>query len=328
MKNPFISVIIPVYNEENYIHRCVQSMLAQDHPRNAMEWFFVDGMSTDATRKILAGYQAEYPLLIRLLDNPQRAVPHAMNTAIPLAQGRYIIRLDAHAEYAPDYLSKCIEVLEETGADNAGGVMQTRARTKTGRAIAKMLSSPFGVGDSRFRTNGADGYADTVPFGAFRREVFDRVGLYDERLRRNQDSELNHRILRSGGRIYLSSKIRLTYYCRETVREIAKMGDLNGSSVVTTWALCPGSMRPRHFIPCLFTLSLLGMPLACLLWQGFRVLFGLELGAYLLLDILFSARAAGSLSEFARLMYLFPAFHIAYGWGSVRSILALLLKKT
>lgn len=322
-----ISVIVPVYNEEKYIDDCIASMLAQDYPKDTMEWFFVDGMSTDKTPQILKEYQERFPQLIRVLENPNKTVPFAMNLAIREAKGTYIIRLDAHAEYADDYFSKCVEVLDETGADNVGGVMETKARTPIGKTIAKMLSSKFGVGDAQFRTNGKDGYVDTVPFGAFRREIFKTVGLYDERLTRNQDSELNYRIIHNGGKIYLSNKIKLAYYCRDSVKGIVKMAILNGKWNIITSRFCPGSMRLRHFIPCFFVLSLMGMPILSLLWWVFGALFGLELLAYLSLDALFSAKAAKSFKEFLQLFYLFPLFHVCYGWGSIVGIFKVLTKQ-
>lgn len=326
-KAKLISVIVPVYNEENYIDACLSSMLLQDYPKDAMEWFFVDGMSTDRTLEILNAYRDRYPKLIRVLKNENKTVPYAMNLAIREAKGDYIIRLDAHAEYENDYFSKCVEVLEETGADNVGGVMETKACTPIGRTIAKMLSSKFGVGDSQFRTNGKDGYVDTVPFGAFRKEVFEKVGLYDERLTRNQDSELNYRIIHNGGKIYLSNRIKLAYYCRDSVKGIVKMAMLNGKWNIITSRFCPGSMRLRHFIPCFFVLSLLGMPIATVLWKPFGILFALELLLYFALDFMFSAKAAKGAKEFFCLAYLFPLFHISYGYGSVLGIVKVLMKK-
>lgn len=327
MEKPFISVVVPVYNEEKYLDACMQTLLSQDYPREQMAWFFVDGMSTDRTREILLSYQQQYPALIQVLENPNKTVPYAMNLGIKAAKGPYLIRLDAHAEYAVDYFSKCVEELEETGADNVGGVMETKSRTPIGRTIAKMLSSRFGVGDAQFRTGGEDGYVDTVPFGAFRREVFDKVGLYDQRLTRNQDSELNYRIIKNGGKIYLSHKIKLAYYCRDSVKGIAKMAALNGKWNIITNKLCPGSMRLRHFVPFFFVLSLLGLPLFGLLWSGFWYLLGLELAAYFALDILFSAKAADHMKEFLQLLFLFPAFHICYGWGSLKGIIAAMTNK-
>lgn len=327
MQKPFISVVVPVYNEEKYLDSCMDTLLKQDYPRELMRWFFIDGMSTDRTKEMLLDYQKTYPDLIRVLDNPNKTVPYAMNIGIREATGPYLIRLDAHAEYAEDYFSKCVEVLEETGADNVGGVMETKSRTPIGRTIAKMLSSRFGVGDAQFRTGGSDGYVDTVPFGAFRREIFEKIGLYDERLTRNQDSELNYRILKNGGKIYLSQKIKLAYYCRDSVKGIAKMAHLNGKWNIITNKLCPGSMRLRHFIPFFFVMSLAGLPLLGLLWPGFFYMLGVELAAYLALDILFSVKAADNMKEFLQLLYLFPTFHSCYGWGSVRGIIAAITNK-
>ena len=326
MEKCFISVIVPVYNEEKYIDECIASMLRQDYPMEQMEWFFVDGMSADRTREKLTGYQERYPNLIKILENKNRTVPYAMNMAIREAKGKYLIRLDAHAEYADNYFSKCVEILERTGADNVGGVMETKSRTKIGRSIAKMLSSKFGVGDSQFRTNGKDGYVDTVPFGAFRKEIFEQVGLYDERLTRNQDSELNYRITHNGGKIYLSNEIKLAYYCRDSVGGIVKMAVLNGKWNIITSKLCPGSMRLRHFIPCVFALSLIVMPILGLLWAPFWWLFAAEMALYALLDVLFSVKAAENLAEALHLLYLFPCFHVSYGWGSIMGICKVLFK--
>lgn len=323
----FISVIIPVYNEEKYIKLCIDSMLQQDYPKEDMEWFFVDGMSTDNTREIIEEYQKNHPDLIHLLLNKNKTVPYAMNLAIAEAKGTYIIRLDAHAEYANDYFSTCVEVLKETGADNVGGVMETKSRTKIGNSIAKMLSSKFGVGDSQFRTNGKDGYVDTVPFGAFRSDVFEKVGLYDERLTRNQDSELNYRIIHNGGKIYLSNKIKLAYYCRDSVKGIANMAKTNGKWNIITSKFCPGSMRLRHFIPFFFVLSLLVMPFLSILWSGFALLFAAELLLYLLLDVFFSIKSAANLKEFFILLCLFPLFHSCYGWGSFLGIIQVYIKR-
>lgn len=167
------------------------------------------GPPSDAIENIeacvsLPSYRKKYPRLIKVFDNPKKIVPFAMNIGIKNSKGKYIIRLDAHAEYANDYFSKCVHYLDNIEVDNVGGTMETRARTRMGLNIAKMLSSKFGVGNSQFRTDGKSGYVDTVPFGAFKREVFSKYGGYDERLVRNQDNELNYRIRKNGGRIFLA----------------------------------------------------------------------------------------------------------------------------
>lgn len=322
-----VSVVMPVYNEENYIEKCVDSLLKQDYSYENMEWIFVDGCSNDRTVEILNRYQSIYPKLIRVLKNPRKIVPCAMNIGIKAASGKYIVRLDAHSDYASDYITKCVFYLEHTYAENVGGIAETKANGFVGNAIAKMLSSKFGVGNSQFRTNGKSGYVDTVPFGAFKRSVFSRYGGYDERLVRNQDNEMNFRIRKNGGKIYLANDIRLSYYCRDSVKGISQMAIKNGMWNVITMKLCPGSMGIRHFIPFLFVASLFGLGILSFIHPLFALTFASELTIYLLLDVVFSINQASNLKEFFVLIILFPIFHITYGIGSMIGITKLFRKE-
>ncbi|MBR2722405.1 MAG: glycosyltransferase family 2 protein [Clostridia bacterium] len=325
--NIIVSVVMPVYNEERYIEKCIDSLLLQDYPTEKMEWIFVDGCSKDRTVELLREYQSKYPNLIRIFNNPDKIVPYAMNIGIAESVGKYIVRLDAHADYATDYISKCIYYLENTDAENVGGVAETKANGFMGNAIAKMLSSKFGVGNSQFRTNGESGYVDTVPFGAFKREVFSKYGGYDERLVRNQDNEMNFRIRKNGGKIYLSNDIHLSYYCRDSIRGISDMARKNGMWNIITMKLCPGAMGLRHFIPFAFVCSVVGLGLLGVLHPIFWMLLGAELSLYLLLDIVFSIKQASGVKEFFALLILFPIFHVAYGCGSLVGITKLFSKK-
>lgn len=327
MENTYISVVMPVYNEEKYIENCIESLLLQDYPKECMEWIFVDGMSSDKTRLIIDRYIEQYPKMIKLLSNPNRTVPYAMNIGIREAKGKYIVRLDAHADYNCDYISKCIHYLETTDADNVGGVAETKSKGFIGNAIAKMLSSRFGVGNSEFRTNGESGYVDTVPFGAFRKEVFEKWGGYDERLTRNQDNEMNYRIRKNGGKIYLASDIKLSYYCRDSIKGISDMAMKNGMWNVITMKLCPGSMGLRHFIPLMFLMSLIVLPIIGMFWYPIRVLFVTEMILYLSLDCMFSANKSKGIREFSLLILLFPIFHITYGAGSLKGVTKLFSKE-
>ena len=322
-----VSVVMPVYNEENYIDKCIQSLLLQDYPQDKMEWIFVDGNSKDRTVDIIRVYAERYPDLIRIYDNPNKIVPYAMNIGISASCGKYIVRLDAHADYAADYISKCVYYLDNTDAENVGGVAETKANGFMGNAIAKMLSSKFGVGNSQFRTNGESGYVDTVPFGAFKREVFAKYGGYDERLVRNQDNEMNFRIRKNGGKIYLSNDIHLSYYCRDSVKSICDMAKKNGMWNIITMKLCPGSMGLRHFIPFAFVLSILVLGIFGLLHPVFWGLLGFEMTLYLLLDVFFSVKLATGVKEFFALLGLFPIFHVSYGFGSMIGIAKLFSKK-
>lgn len=315
--NLMVSVVMPVYNEEKYIEHCIFSLLKQDYPKQQMEWIFVDGCSNDKTKQIIEGFMFQYPDLIKMYNNPNKTVPYAMNIGIEVSTGNYIIRLDAHSEYENDYISKCVYYLDTTDADNVGGVAETKSIGFVGNAIALMLSSKFGVGNSQFRTNGKSGYVDTVPFGAFRREVFQKYGLYDERLTRNQDNEMNYRIRKNGGKIYMSEDIRLVYYCRNSISGIANMAMKNGKWNVITMGLCPGAMGIRHFIPFIFLLSLIIVPILTIFIPIIGYLFILEIGLYMLLNLIFSIKAATKFKYIPILVILFPVFHLSYGFGSL-----------
>lgn len=323
-QKPFVSIVMPVYNEERYIDECLESLLRQDYPKGMMEWIFVDGMSGDRTIEILREYQKKYPGLITILSNRHKTVPYAMNIGIEHAKGEYIIRLDAHAEYKPNYISGCVQCLQETDADNVGGIAVTKGRGFIGSCIAKVVSSKFGVGNSQFRTNGESGYVDTVPFGAFKRDVFKKWGGYDVRLTRNQDNEMNYRIRKNGGKIYLSNDIQFTYYCRDTIAGISSMAQTNGKWNIITLKLCPGSMGIRHYVPLVFVLSIVCLFFLSFVHPAFLYLLLAELALYLALDIYASLKSADGIREFFLLLILFPIFHIMYGVGSLKGLISLI----
>ena len=326
-KEIIVSVVMPVYNEAIYIDQCVHSLLKQDYSLELMEWIFVDGNSTDDTVSRLKVYKEKYPNLIVIRNNPHKTVPYAMNIGIAESKGKYIIRLDAHADYATDYISKCVYYLDTIDADNVGGVAETKAKGFVGRCIAKMLSSKFGVGNSEFRTNGSSGYVDTVPFGAFRREVFSKYGGYDERLVRNQDNEMNYRIRKNGGKIYLADDIHLSYYCRDSIKGISDMARKNGMWNVITQKLCPGAMGFRHFIPMIFVLSVIGLGMLGIMSKWFWLLLEAELLLYFGLDIIFSLVKTVKLNETLMLILLFPIFHVSYGYGSIIGLFKMFSKE-
>ena len=326
MQLPFISVILPVRNEEKFITACVASIFSQDYPAELMEVIFVDGRSEDRTVAMLTEMQKAHPQIV-VLDNPNRTVPYAMNIGIRHSRAEIIVRLDAHAEYPPDYIRLSVETLLTKDCDNAGGVFETRGRGFMGEAIAEMLKTPLGVGNATYRLTQEDGYVDTVPFGCWRRELFDRIGGFDERMTRNQDNELNFRIRKNGGKVYLNHNIRVLYYCRDTLRGIMKMGYMNGKWNVITMTLVPGSMGVRHFVPLAFVVSTIALVLLTLLTRSmlFGGLLALEWGAYLLLDFFYAstiAREKGS-RFFPVEVILYPAFHFAYGFGSMAGIASL-----
>ena len=314
MEDVIVSIVIPLYNEEKYIDACIMSLVQQTYPLQNMEWILVDGKSTDKTVDIIEKYLGKYP--ITLLHNEKRKTPYALNMGIEIAKGKYIIRLDAHASFPPDYIEKCVYYLDTTDADNVGGIAETEANGFIGESIAQMLSTKFGVGGSDFRVGNGNKYVDTVPFGAFRREVFDRVGLFNTELLRSEDNDMNSRIRESGGKIWLAEDIRFKYYCRDTVKGILKMGMQNGNALFRTLKVNPKAMSIRHFIPFVFLMSLIFIPLVSVFVPMFWWLFAAEMGLYTLLDVVFSFINKKPLCGLVTI-WLYPLFHIAYGLGSL-----------
>jgi cellulose synthase/poly-beta-1,6-N-acetylglucosamine synthase-like glycosyltransferase len=217
---PRVTIAMPAYNEEAYIETCVASVQAQDYPRDRIEILVADGRSTDRTREILARLTASDPR-IQLIDNPDKIQAAGLGQIVKQATGDVIVRMDVHCEYAPDYVRRCVEALERTQADNVGGAQRSKAKTLFQRALCAALTSPLGTGGVKYRHEGAEGFVDTVFLGAFRRRVFETIGMWDPKAITNEDSELNQRILEAGGKIYLSKDIVVHYYPRESFKTLA-----------------------------------------------------------------------------------------------------------
>lgn len=312
VSNTPVTVIMPVYNEEKYIVDCIESLCKQTYGLDKIEWLFIDGMSSDKTVELIESFSDR--LNLKILNNEKRKVTYALNIGIENATGDIVIRMDAHASYAEDYIEKCVYNLLNSDADNVGGVAETVGRGFVGAANAEILSSKFGVGNSRFRTGAASGYVDTVPFGAFRREIFDKIGRFNVDLPRSEDNDFNSRIRASGGKVYLSTDIRFKYYCRDTVGGLLNQGIKNGNSLFLTLRKNPKAMSVRHFIPFLFVLSLIVVPIVSIFFFPFVWVLTAELGLYLLLDICFSFQ--GKKKHFFYKLFMYPLFHISYGIGS------------
>lgn len=318
-----ISVICPIYNEEKYIARCIDSILTQDFPKEEMEVLFVDGMSTDRTREIVKSYSDQHSF-IHLLDNPYKIVPCAMNIGIKVAKGDIIIRLDGHALYPSNYFSELVRwhgLLPD--AWNVGGVCETRVVNSNvvSESIAKVMSDRFGVGNSTFRTGSNKEYieADTVPFGAFKSFVFEKIGLYNEKLVRVQDIELNKRLKHAGGKIYLVPSIYCTYIPRDNYKAFSKNRYQTGYWVIKTCFITKTTknLGLRHFIPAIFVLSLLLPLLLGLIWWPFALISAFVLLSYCGIMLSRSIQVKDDNTSVWALFKAFCCIHFSYGLGSL-----------
>lgn len=314
--NPTISMVIPCRNEARHIESCLRSVLAFETPPGGFEVVIADGMSTDDTRAILARIAADNPQ-VRLIDNPQRTTPCGLNAGIRAARGEIIVRIDAHTEYAPDYLVQCLAVMEETGADNVGGPALTRATSFTQRAIAAVYHSRFAVGNAVFHQPDYEGPADTVPYGCYRKSRLLELGLFDEELVRNQDDELNFRLLRAGGTIWQSPRIKSWYTPRNSLGALFRQYFQYGYWKVRVVQKHGRPASLRHLVPGTFAALLSGLALAAPVSGAARIGLVALSGLYLLAIVPASCMTAARAEH--RLLPILPAtfacYHLGYGFG-------------
>ncbi|MDY6854423.1 MAG: glycosyltransferase family 2 protein [Thermodesulfobacteriota bacterium] len=356
MKLPFVSIIIPCLNEEKYIGKCLSSIIANDYPKDKLEVLVVDGMSEDATREIvretferlnvgtctwgredcedekMGRWEGRGHVNIKLLDNPSHIVPAALNVGLRHAKGDIIMRMDAHTTYAKDYVSKCVKYMKADNADSVGGILGTTPGSNTvlSKSITMVLSSPFGVGNGYFRTGSIEPrYVDTVPFGCYKKEVFEKIGVFNENLIRNQDIEFNLRLKKAGGRILLFPDIVSYYHARPTLSALAKNNFSNGLWVIysTRFARMPFSIR--HLIPFFFVISQIMTFILSLFYLPFLYLFASIIGLYLITNIFFSLKLSlkNRIKYFPYLILSFFTLHYSYGAGSLWGVFRLIQPK-
>jgi glycosyltransferase involved in cell wall biosynthesis len=314
---PFVTVILPVRNEAGYIGRCLHALAGQDYPRDRFEVIVLDGGSTDSTEDEVRLTAETAGLTVFYAPNPKRTTATGFNLGLTLAHGNVIVRLDGHSRPAPDFLSAAVRTLQETGADAAGGPIETRGHGEVGRAIALAMSSGFGIGDTAFRHAGAGlQEADTVPYGAYRSDVFERIGTLAEDIDHGEDDEFNYRLRAAGGRIVLSPEIRSTYYCRETLPALARQYWGYGFAKAAVLARHPERLRARHLVPsALVALLATGLLLGGVIKPLGR-LAGLAAGAYAVANAVATLRLAREHKREARYLPLaFACIHLPAGAG-------------
>jgi succinoglycan biosynthesis protein ExoA len=329
--SPLVSIIIPCRNEEKTIGLLLEALAGQTYPSSRLEILVVDGLSADGAVARVQDFAARHPdLSVRVIENPRQVIPAALNLGITQAKGEYIIRMDAHAIPAQDYISHCLELLSTQMADNVGGrwVIVPGADTPLAQAIALAVSHPFGAGDALYRYGRHAAYVDTVPFGAFRRSLFDRVGLYDEGLLTNEDYDLNYRIRQNGGRIYFSPDIVTAYYARNSLLTLARQYFRYGWWKVRMLYKYPASIRWRQLVPPLFVAGLIGLgcgaliyPPAALMGGGLALCYVLSNG---LVSSMITRRQRIGWRTAMALPLAFATIHLCWGlgfWASLPSTL-------
>ncbi len=327
-----VSIICPVYNEEKFIDRCVMSILEQDYPKEYLEVLFVDGRSTDRTREIIERYAKEHSH-IRLLDNPQQVVPYALNKGVEESTGEVVMRIDGHCSYPTNYVSELVKYLYELNADNVGGVWNTQPARETAvcQAIALASSHPFGVGGSMHKIGTSEIIeTDTVPFGCYKREVFEKTGLFDTDLVRNQDDEFNGRLINLGCKIYLIPQVIINYTARDTLCKMRHMYYQYGlyKPLVNKKLGAPATIR--QFFPLLFLIGLvLGGVLSLFVnWIACVYLFVMALYLVIGLVVGFMGAIRTRNPIMVLLMpWVFLNIHLSYGFGYLRGIFKVLGKK-
>ena len=322
MWQPFVSVLVPVRNEARYIERCLYSLSAQDYPRASFEVIVIDGQSTDQTRHAVVRFAAESTVDVRLLQNPRLLPAAALNIGLAEARGDVIVRIDGHAAVAPDFLRCSVEALSQTRADCVGGVIESEGASSFGETIALAMSSRFGVGGASFRVGG-EGPADTVAFGAYRREVFDRIGGFTEDIDKGEDDEFNYRLLDAGGTIMLVPSIHAHYTVRDDLPGLWRQYFGYGKAKPQVLARHPLQARPRQFAAPLLVLGLAGASILAII--GWKSPLKSLLRMYT-----FSATTASLVlarqhgwKHLPVLPPIFVCLHLAYGLGFVAGLLGL-----
>lgn len=318
---PRVSVVIPCFNEERYIGKVLENLAGQ-YEAEGFEIVIVDGMSEDATREVVSRFVEENPQVrVRLVDNPLRHIPAGLNQGIEAALGQIIVRMDAHSVPSPNYVRRLVELLEDEEAEVCGMPwrIQPGADTLGARAIAQAVAHPFGIGDAKYRQANlaSSQFVDTVPFGAFTKNLWREVGGFDETLLANEDYDFYYRVRSRGGRVLLDASGYSSYYARATLGELARQYFRYGRWKAEMVKTHPRSIRLRQLVAPAFVLSLVTSGALGIFWTPAFYLLLLTVAAYSLLATLFAVQLARKGGDFKLALVLPLVFFIIHSaWGS------------
>jgi len=309
-----LSIIIPVYNEANYIRILLNSLLSNDEVDK--EIFFADGGSTDGTIAIIEEYQQQYTN-IYIVNNTKKYVSYGFNKAFPLTKGKYLTLMGAHASYPEDFFKNGLHYLDTNECDVVGGPLKQEGKGDTGEAIAFAMSSKFGVGGTEFRTESKKMYVDSVAFAIYKREIFEKIGLLDEELIRNQDDELHYRMNAAGYRLLMVPEMQCTYYVRNTLSGLYKQYYQYGLFKPLVLKKVHQGIRTRHLVPPAFCIYIITLPIALL-----TVFWLVPLALYIILLLFISIGAPLKIKQKGILILTFPTLHFSYGLGFLKGLVS------
>lgn len=324
-----LSIIIPTYNEEAYIEECLKSLEVQTYDLNLFEVIIVDGGSTDNTLKKIIRFKEKSKLNILIKENKNKTAPYAMNIGIKAAKGEIIIRIDGHAYVEKEFLEKCVDTLKRNSdVCCVGGRIETISKNDIGEVISLAMSSPFGVGDAKFRYSNEETYVDTLAFGAYKKNIFDEIGLFDEEFVRNQDDELNYRVIKSGNKILLNPDIKSYYYSRNSLKKLYNQYFQYGYWKIKVIKKHKNISSLRQLIPAIFILSITSFFLLSFLNNLFTYILMFELILYGIFSLIFSVKKLKFMKKKSYLLkmpIIFCILHVSYGVGYIFGIFDFIL---
>jgi len=322
-KLPFVSALLVTRNEQDYIEIALTSYIEQTYPKDRYEIIVIDGESTDNTLDIVRDIKKKCEtevFKISILNNPKHILASGWNIGIKAAKGEYVIRIDAHAKAFPNFIEKNVETMSQVDAACVGGKLITKTIQGNNETISKVLSSPFGVGNSSFRVSDKAGFVDTAVYGLYRKTIFDEVGFFNEKYARNQDLQMHSRIRKHGGKFFFNPEIQSEYYARNTTKKMVKQAFGNGKWNMVLLKEDRSGLSIRHLVPFAFVLFIILSTILGIVYRPIWIIEAFVLLLYLILGLVFGIKAGAKGMEIIKMPGLFFLLHCAYGIGYIAGL--------